>query len=217
MEILSFAVRREFQRPDMDVPRATQVNPGSNEEMARSYLRLFWVATIALTIFAVSQPAHAGRMGDFWATVKRDYRRNHYWPHPFIEPDRMHIRAPFDVMTDNGWRRQNMLGSHHFDPNTSALTKAGEIKVRWILTQVPPHRRTIFIERGTNRIITSARIDAVEQTGMTILPAGALPDVRDTHLVYEGRPAANVHSTMQRFQQSQPAPVLPAATSSGSQ
>ena len=201
----------------MDALRATQANPGRNEEMARFYLRLFWVATIALTISTVSQPVHAGRLSDFWATVKRDYRRNHYWPHPFIEPDRMHIRAPFEVMTANGWRRQNMLGSHHFDPNTSELTKAGEIKVRWILTQVHPHRRTIFIERGTNRTITNARVDAVEQTAMTILPAGALPDVRDTHLVYEGRPGANVTSTMRRFQQSQPAPVLPTAASRGSQ
>ena len=185
--------------------------------MLRICLRTFWVATVALTILTVNQPTAAAGWHEFWDSVKRDYRRNHYWPHPFIEPDRQHIRSPIAVMEANGWRRQNMLGSHHFDPETSKLTKAGQLKVRWILTQAPLHRRSIFVERGVSELVTTARIDAVEITAMAILPAGAFPDVQDTHLVYEGRRAENVDSTLRRFNASQPAPVLPAATNTGVQ
>jgi len=185
--------------------------------MLRICLRTFWMATIALTILTVNQTTADAGWHEFWDSVKRDYNRNHYWPHPFVEPDRNHVRAPIETMEANGWRRQNMLGSHHFDPETSKLTRAGRLKVQWILTQAPAHRRSIFVERGANQRVTTARIDAVETTAMATMPMGTFPDVRDTHLVYEGRRADYVDSTLRRFNTSQPAPVLPAAESSGTQ
>src|SRR5260221_7000099 len=62
------------------------------------------------------------------------YHRNVLWPWPYVCPDRMAEREPFDLMVRNGWRRQNLLGSHHFDPSSSQLTEAGQLQVRWIMT-----------------------------------------------------------------------------------
>jgi hypothetical protein len=92
--------------------------------------------------------------------IKSGYHRNKNWPYPYNCPDRVAVREPFEMMTRNGWRRQNLLGPHFFNPHTNQLTVAGELQVRWIMTQAPPQFRQVFIERSIDPSITAERIAA---------------------------------------------------------
>lgn len=148
--------------------------------------------------------------------IKSGYRQNRMWPWPYVCADRIAVREPFCMMVSNGWRRQNLLGAHHFDVTSHQLTSAGELRVRWIMTQAPAERRTIFIERDVDPTVTAERLATarayVSQVGT---PDGQLAQVVESHLISEGRPASVVDATNVRFQESMPPPVLPAVSASG--
>ena len=143
--------------------------------------------------------------------IKCGYRQNAQWPWPYVCPDRMAAREPFSIMVQNGWRRQNLLGAHHFTADGERLTTAGELKVRWILTQAPASFRDIFVERAINPQITAHRVVAARQYGQKVAIDGRTPVVEETYLMCEGRPASVVDQVNVRFQESMPPPVLPAA------
>jgi hypothetical protein len=148
--------------------------------------------------------------------VRNGYYENDQWPWPYLCPDRAAVREPFAMMVDNGWRRQNLLGPHHFDATKGALTTAGELKVQWIMTQAPPTRRSIFVERSLDSAVTSERVEATREYAARVAIDGQTPQVGDTHLVSEGRPAAAVDATYTRFNESMKPPVLPAPSASSS-
>ncbi|MEX2316909.1 MAG: hypothetical protein WD669_07145 [Pirellulales bacterium] len=148
--------------------------------------------------------------------VRSGYRQNALWPWPYVCPDRAAVREPFAIMVDNGWRRQNLLGPHHFDAAKGTLTTAGELKIHWIMTQAPPERRQIFVERSLDSAVTAQRIEAARQFAAQVVNDGRTPQVGDTHLVSEGRPAAAVDATYTRFNESLPPPVLPAPSAASS-
>jgi hypothetical protein len=115
-------------------------------------------------------------------------------------------------MINNGWRRQNLLGPHHFDSKADHLTTAGELRVQWIMTQAPEARRTIFIERDIDPAVTAQRLATARDYAAQLTAGGQPPQLMETHLISEGRPASVVDATNVRFQESMPPPVLPAAT-----
>jgi hypothetical protein len=139
--------------------------------------------------------------------------QNYLWPWPYVCADRVAVREPFCMMVDNGWRRQNLLGPHHFNANSTELTSAGELRVRWILTQAPAERRGIFVERDITPKVTEQRLATVRQFAAQLADADT-PQVSDTHLISEGRPAAVVDATQTRFLESMPPPVLPTVAGS---
>ena len=147
--------------------------------------------------------------------IKRGYRQNVVWPWPYVCPDRIAVREPFAIMVHNGWRRQNLLGTHHFKPGTNELTTAGELRVHWIMTQAPPERRTIFVERALEPKVTEQRLAAAREYAAHVALNGELPQVAETHLVSEGRPASIVDATNVRYQESMRPPVLPVLVGSG--
>ena len=147
--------------------------------------------------------------------VKHGYHQNSLWPWPYICPDRIAVREPFCLMVNNGWRRQNLLGPHHFK-TADELTTAGQLRVHWIMTQAPADRRAIFVERDLAPAVTEQRLATVREYASQVALDGRLPQVADTHLVSEGRPAAVVDATNVRFQESMPSPVLPPVVASGS-
>lgn len=171
---------------------------------------------LAILVFSVV----LGSAASAWAVVfdstcyyvKRGYHRNVAWPWPYFCPDRMAVREPFGIMIENGWRRQNLLGEHHFTPDAKALTKAGELKMQWILTQAPPTHRTVFVERSVDPSVTASRMAAAREYAAVVAVDGQPPQVSETHIVSEGRPASIVDSINVRFQESAMPPVLPAAT-----
>lgn len=145
------------------------------------------------------------------AYIRCGYRQNADWPWPYVCPDRTAARAPFNLMVQNGWRRQNLLGAHHFTRDGEQLTTAGELKVRWIMTQAPPDHRNVFVERAVNPTVTTHRVASARQYADKVAMAGERPVVEETYLMSEGRPASLVDAVNVRFQESMPPPVLPAA------
>jgi hypothetical protein len=146
---------------------------------------------------------------DTYYNIKRGYHRNEAWPFPFICPDRAAVREPFRIMVDNGWRRQNLLGQHHFNSETNRLTTAGELRVHWIMTQAPPERRSIFVERAANPEVTAQRLAVARDYAAQVSIDGQEPQTFESHLVSEGRPASIVDATNVRFYESMRPPVLP--------
>ena len=161
--------------------------------------------------FSTPQSEHSA-----WHRYWAGWRENNDWPKQWVGYDRAAVCTPLDTMTQKGWHRSNLIGSFHFDPATNELTAAGQHKVRYILTRQLPDRRIVFVERGLSANETAARVDAVQQVAVRILPAGELPEVADTNMVMEGTPATDVDATLRGFDATRPTPRLPAASSEAS-
>jgi len=143
------------------------------------------------------------------------YDANVRWPADFIPPARRPIGDVYDKMIHNGWRRQNLLGDYHFTPDSNELTEAGKHKVQWILTQAPPSRRNIYIQRSRTVEDTATRIAAVQQWSSYSSPAAEYVNVSDTHIRAEGQSATSVDSIFTGFHANRPLPVLPADAGAG--
>jgi hypothetical protein len=156
-----------------------------------------------------SQPGFAWR-------CEAGYHANNMWPAQYVPSARCAVNSAYTAMINNGWRRQNLLGNYHFEEGTNDLTTAGKLKTKWILTQAPQDRRTVFIERGSDQSETAGRIAAVHSWTATQSSIGEPAMVNDTHIVSEGHTAGSVDHVFVGFQSHQPAPVLPASTGSSS-
>lgn len=174
--------------------------------------RTIIVTLAAIVLAGGAPPASAVFIDSMVHHIERGYRRNVLWPWPYVCPDRVAVREPFAIMVTNGWRRQNLLGSHYFDPVTQQLTTAGELHVRWVLTQAPPERRQLFIERSIDPAVTAERVAATRQYASLVSPDGQMPPIYETNLMAEGRPATMVDMTNVRFMENMPVPVLPATS-----
>jgi hypothetical protein len=174
---------------------------------------VFAIAAI-VAIGGLVTSAHAVWIDDGAHYIKHGYRENKVWPWPYVCADRIAVREPFCMMINNGWRRQNLLGPHHFTANADKLTTAGELRVRWIMTQAPSQRRTIYIERDIDPAITAERLTTARSYASQVSPEGQIAQVVETYLISEGRPASVVDATNVRFQESLPPPALPASSGS---
>ncbi len=145
----------------------------------------------------------------FWDRVHLDWHRNNAWPEPFTHVDRQTVNAPIAAMVDRGWQVQNTLPQELFDGETQSLTHAGELKVRWILTQMPAHRRDIFVLRGATPEITELRLRSVEKVASETVN-GAPAMIAITDIVPRGGSAADHERISVSFESSAPPPRLPA-------
>lgn len=170
--------------------------------------------SIVLTLFAVLSGASVAQVawgGDFWERCWLDWHRMNCWPEPFQHSDRELVRLPLITMTDNGWRLQNTLSDHFFTGEQQQLTQAGLLHVRWIVTQAPPHRRTVFVLRASTAEVTAARVESVQQA-VSQLCAGALrPEVLLTDTAPVGGSGEYFDAVDRQLRQSIPAPRLPQA------
>lgn len=180
-------------------------------------MRQTFTAAAAVVVVLVSvHSANAVCADDAAHYVKQGYHANVQWPWPYVCPDRVAVREPFCLMVNNGWRRQNLLGMHHFNPETNQLNAAGQLRVQWIMTQTPPDRRSIFMERTLDTKVNAERLVAVREYATQAGIDGRAPQVAETFLISEGRPASVVDATNVKFQQAMPTPILPAAQSTSS-
>jgi len=143
--------------------------------------------------------------------VRESYWRSAQWPTQYVQQPRHSICQTFQIMTANGWKRQNLLSVYHFQQGSGALSEAGELKLRWILTQPPVSRRQVYVERGADEQETADRLAAVERRLGSIPHVETTAAVSDTAVVDYGWPAASVDAVFTGYQQNRPAPVLPDA------
>jgi hypothetical protein len=147
------------------------------------------------------------------AAYHDSYYDSSIWPRQYMAPARRGLCQAFDTMISNGWRRNNLLTKYDFAPEGEGLSEAGRLRLEWILTNAPPQRRTIFVQRGVDAQQTADRVEAVQLLASNINPGGAPIDVQETYMLDEGRPAATVDAVFTGFSANQPAPMLPASTS----
>ncbi|MEX2176012.1 MAG: hypothetical protein WD872_16740 [Pirellulaceae bacterium] len=179
----------------------------------------FWLlacyAILGLVLSA--SPAKAQSWGEkwdhFWHRVEVDWHRNNAWPEPFQSADRAAVREPFCIQADNGWKMQNTVGTYLFDDNHE-LNRAGELLVKWIVTQAPQHRRAVFVLKGETAEQTQARIASVN-AAVAKYAGPSVPPVLTTDTEPSGWSAAYVDTMTQSFQATIPAPRLPAGGEGG--
>ena len=75
-------------------------------------------------------PPGPGGFNRFWHNCCLDFHRNNSWPEPFLSADRMAVRAPYCIMTDNGWKMQNTVGTYLFDGESQRVNQAGDLLVK---------------------------------------------------------------------------------------
>ncbi|MCI0359432.1 MAG: hypothetical protein L0211_13225 [Planctomycetaceae bacterium] len=181
--------------------------------MRRWFLAL--VATAGMTLAAAPTQAETvrERWGQFWNGVCVDFHRNNAWPEPFQSADRAVTRLPFCIQADNGWKMQNTIGTFMFDEN-SQLNSAGDLHVKWIVTQAPIHRRAVFVLKGDNADRTAARVASVNEA-VAKYAGGAMPPVMVTDTEPSGWSGSYVDAIGQQLHDTIPPPRLPAASSGG--
>ena len=126
------------------------------------------------------------------------------------------VRAPFVVMVYNGWQLENMISEHHFDETTGQLTEAGRNKIHWIQTQAPKQHRTVYVQQSREPTVTAQRIQLVQALAQRYAAPGTIAQVEPTVHEPVGWTAERVGLVSQAFQESAPAPRLPAAATSSS-
>jgi hypothetical protein len=184
--------------------------------------RWLWAASasfaLALAASSAMQPTCGAADGSgwnaFWHRTHVDFYRNNSWPEPFQTADRNLAREAFCIQVDNGWKAQNTIGSMLFNAETQQLNTAGDLMVRWIVTQAPIHRRAVFVVKGDNADITRARIDSVN-AAVARYAMGPICPVMLTTTEPAGWPASYIDSITQQFNSTIPSPRLPAGGDGG--
>ena len=174
-------------------------------------IRVAVVFVLAFAGIVSTAPAKGDPLLDFCHSIPRDIKRRQCWPKPFVCPDREAVRAPFAVMVCNGWQRQNTLGDNYFEDGTGQLTEAGQLKVRWIVTEAPSQHREIYVYRAPTAQETAARVNAVQQFAARFTAPGQVVPVLETDIAPQGWPAERVDAIGRKFQSTTPAPRLPSA------
>jgi len=148
---------------------------------------------------------------EFWHRVHVDWHRMNAWPEPFQFADREVTISPLIDMTNAGWRMQNTLSDHFFDAQTQELTSAGQLKLKWIATQTPLHRRTIHVLRSYEPGATNLRVQSVERHLDKFAAEGNRPDVVLTDKIPAGGSGEYFQNIDQQLKSSVPPPRLPQA------
>lgn len=193
--------------------------------MARLLLAgMTWMGLAVATPLLLAQaPCDSGSCGtgcgggfhQFWHRCGVDFHRNNSWPEPFLSADKIAVRTPYCIQTDNGWKLQNTVGTFLFDNESQRVNQAGDLLVKWIVTQAPVNRRAVFVLRGDSPEATAARVESV-QNSIAKYTGGAGCPVILTDTEPAGWSAAYIDSITQQFNATIPAPRLPARQGNGS-
>ena len=173
--------------------------------MRRAFLAC--VASVGVALSSGTAVAGNGGWYTFWERVHVDFYRNNTWPEPFQSADRAAAREPWCIQTDNGWKMQNTVGTFLYDRETQKLNEAGELLVRWIVTQAPQHRRVVFVRKADTADATKARVESVQQAVAKYASGHVCPVVL-TDTEPNGWSAQYIDSITQQFNNTIPAPRL---------
>jgi len=145
--------------------------------MRLKLLRVFVVLSGTLS-YASSAPAQV--LERVVASIAADYRERNAWPEPYVDADRQSVVEPFDIMTRNGWRAQNMLADVHFK-DKGELNEAGRSVIRSVVYDVPSQFRTIFVRRSHQRDEMKARMASIEKYVAALQPEAGPPPIQETN------------------------------------
>jgi uncharacterized membrane protein YgcG len=167
-------------------------------------------ATLALTAAAQAD------WHSFMYRNKVDFHRNSAWPEPFQSADRAVSREYWHIQVNNGWRLQNTVGAWFYDEGSNELNRAGELKIKQIVTQNPGHRRTVFVLMADTQVVTAKRVEAVQRAVSKYVPEGPLPQILLTDVDVDGGSGEYFDKIDNAYRQSIPAPRLDGGGGGGS-
>ena len=61
-------------------------------------------------------------------------------------------------------------------------TKLGNKKIWWIMTQAPPQRHAVFLQRGMSPNVTSGRVESIHESLVAMNLPGMPPPVIETYM-----------------------------------
>ena len=143
-----------------------------------------------------------------WSQVELHRSRVNTWPEAFAPYDREAVRGPFRQIVDNGWKSQNTFTDYLFDPGTNELTRAGQAKLYHVLTQVPPHRRQVYVLEAATQEETATRVVSVYRSIAQIAPESSPCAVMTTRIVPRGGEGWYLYDVERSYRQNMPQPRL---------
>ncbi len=174
-------------------------------------------ALVVILLVACGATSASADWHDFWHRLHIGYYRNNAWPDPFNELDANDVVSPFQVMTYNGWKLHNTIGHEQFRDGDGALLAAGFKRVRWIATQAPPNRRSVYVLRGYTSEETEARVAAVQESLASFDVIGPKPTILITDVEPASSSGAWATKINREWLEQMAAPRLPSSSSSGTQ
>lgn len=179
--------------------------------------RILAVGVLGLAAIGISAGQASADWNSFWHKFHVDTARNNAWPDPFNEADARDVVAPFEVMKQNGWKLHNTIGHDLFREGDGVLMASGTNRVRWIATQAPQSRRTIYVLKGHTHLETEARLASVRQTLTSINFDGAQPSVSLTSVEPAKHSGVWAAKISREGVAAIPKPQLPQTSASGTQ
>lgn len=131
----------------------------------------------------------------------------HYWPYPYVCDDRAYVRNVCEMQVANGWMAETTLYDYHFDEETQELNHSGREHVGWMLRNVPPQRRTIYVQSLFDTEKTQKRLAATRNLVTAWSPTD-VPSIELRTTEPFGRPANEIDHIERAVRGSMPEPRI---------
>jgi hypothetical protein len=138
------------------------------------------------------------------------YHHAHYWPLPYVCDDRAYVRHVSEMQVINGWTAETTLYDYHFVEGTAELNQSGRLHLHWILQDVPPARRMVWVQTALDPQTSQARLANVQIAGLEMAGEGNVPPIMlRPGSIIGGKPAQEVDLQTRAYLGSIPMPRLP--------
>ena len=134
------------------------------------------------------------------------YHAEHYWPWPYMCTDRHVVLDMTRTQEANGWLAETTLYDYHFNAESNELTVPGKLQLRWILENVPPSYRTVWVQQTEDPAISQQRIESVRLIASRLVSPGNVPTIAFRPGVALGRPAIEVDTIRRKELETIPSP-----------
>ena len=140
-----------------------------------------------------------------WAHI---YHAEHYWPWPYICTDRQVVLDMSRVQEANGWLCETTLYDYHFNPESNELTVPGKLQLKWILENVPPSYRAVWVQQAEDPKVSQQRLTNVRTVASRLMSQNNLPTIAFRPATAPGRPAIEVDSIRRKELETIPSPRI---------
>jgi hypothetical protein len=139
-------------------------------------------------------------------TCSNVYHAEHYWPWPYMCTDRNVVNDMTRMQEANGWLAETTLYDYHFNAESNELTVPGKLQLKWILENVPPSYRTVWVQQTEDPAISQQRMESVRAIASRLVSQANLPTIAFRPGTALGRPAIEVDTIRRKELETIPSP-----------
>lgn len=136
------------------------------------------------------------------------YHAEHYWPWPYMCTDRQVVLDMTRIQEANGWLSETTLYDYHFNAESNELTVPGKLQLKWILENVPPSYRTVWVQQAEDQAVSQLRMNNVRSVAARFTSQANVPTIAFRPAIAPGRPAIEVDSIRRKELESIPSPRI---------